>query len=183
VSTTTTRRRRTAALVAALLVGLLGASLLGAHPVTAQTGCPPENPLCNLTSTTEDVTTTTEDTTTTTEDETTTTEEETETTRSSNTTREVVTTTTMTVTTLHDVLVPGDGTEGAESTTTTARAIATGSDGISDDTLILLMVAGLAMVALLVGVLTWRYWSATRPVIGRAQAPPGEGSGRSVFLD
>jgi hypothetical protein len=166
----------------ALLVGLLGIVPLGVGPAGAQQDCPIDNPLCNLPTTTEDATTTTEDVTTTTE-ETTTTQEETETTRSSNTTREVVTTTTMTVTTLNDVLVPGDGTEGSESTTTTARAIASGSDGISDDTLILLMVSGLAMVALLVGVLTWRYWSATRPVVGRDPGPPREPSGRSVFLD
>ena len=72
----------------------------------------------------------------------------------------------LTAATLHDVLVPGDGTEGAESTTTTQPELASADSGLSDEQLIFVIVAGLAMVALVVGVLTWRYWSATRPTIG-----------------
>jgi hypothetical protein len=86
------------------------------------------------------------------------------------------------VTTVNDLLVPGDGSEGAESTTTTALVAATGDDGISDDTLILLIVSGLAAIALLVGILTWRYWAATRPTPVRAQGRE-RSSRRRVFLD
>lgn len=74
------------------------------------------------------------------------------------------TTTTMTVTTSANVLVPGDGTEGAESTTTTVEEAKKVSDGgLSDGTLIGLVIAGLVVIALVVAVLTWRYWLATRP--------------------
>jgi hypothetical protein len=84
---------------------------------------------------------------------------------------EVVTQSTLTVTTLRNILIPGDGTEGAESTTTTEKALASGTDGLSDETLILLVVGGLGLVTAVVGVLTWRYWHATRPTV--AQARPG----------
>jgi hypothetical protein len=68
------------------------------------------------------------------------------------------------VVTTHDLLLPGDGTEGAESTTTTIERVAVGKSGLSDDQLIVLVVAGLSVVSLAMALLTWRYWSATRPV-------------------
>ena len=92
--------------------------------------------------------------TTTTERQTATTEERVETT----------TTTTLDVTTSVDVLVPGDGTEGAESTTTTTQTPTTiSNDGTSDETLLTLIVGGLVLLAVAVSILTWRYWAATRP--------------------
>ncbi|MGE3621466.1 MAG: hypothetical protein AB7L84_13480 [Acidimicrobiia bacterium] len=76
------------------------------------------------------------------------------------------------------LLVPGDGTGG----TTTSTTIVTepvepdpaDDDGVSDETLVRLVIAGLVVVALLVGVLTWRYWVATRPAT-RPAARPGKG--------
>jgi hypothetical protein len=106
-------------------------------------------------------------------------DEETSTTqRQRSTTTEIVTTTTFTVTTLHNVLIPGDGTAGAESTTTTAAALTTGQSGISDETLILVIVAGLGIVSVVAAVLTYRYWSATRP---RVVATPPDRTARSAF--
>ncbi len=69
------------------------------------------------------------------------------------------------MTTSIDLLVPGDGTEGAESTTTTTptpRPSASGG-GTSDGTLLAVIVGGLLLLAVAVSILTWRYWVATRP--------------------
>jgi hypothetical protein len=75
------------------------------------------------------------------------------------------TTTTLGVATSIDVLIPGDGTEGAESTTTTTETPTTVSDGdgTSDAALLGVIVGGLLVLAVAVGILTWRYWVATRP--------------------
>ena len=82
------------------------------------------------------------------------------------------TSTTVDLTTSSDLLVPGDGTEGAESTTTTlASDTPATDDGLSDATLIALVIVGLLVVAALVGVLTWRYWVATRPDVGDHREP------------
>lgn len=82
----------------------------------------------------------------------------------STTTIPSTTTTTISVTTSSNVLVPGDGTEGAESTTTTvATATKVKDGGVSDGTLIMLVIVGLVLIAGVVAVLTWRYWAATRP--------------------
>lgn len=62
------------------------------------------------------------------------------------------------------LLVPGDGTEGSELTTTTEGSVRlVGSGGPSDGTLIALVIVGLVLIAGVVGTLTWRYWVATRP--------------------
>jgi hypothetical protein len=106
-------------------------------------------------------------------------EETTTTERRRTTTTEIVTTTTFTVTTLHNILIPGDGTAGAESTSTTAPELTTGSSGISDETLILVIVAGLAIVTAIAAILTYRYWSATQP---RVVAAP-QRSRRPAALD
>lgn len=82
------------------------------------------------------------------------------------------TTTTISVTTSSNLLVPGDGTKGAESTTTTVATAAKVKDGgLSDGTLIALVIAGLVVIAGVVAVLTWRYWAATRPPLVDTQAP------------
>ncbi len=85
---------------------------------------------------------------------------------------EVVQTTTSTsldVSTSQNVLVPGDGTEGAESTTTTTEVPTTVSnDDTSDGALLALIVGGLVLLAVVVGILTWRYWVATRPPLAPA---------------
>jgi serine/threonine-protein kinase len=164
------RRARLTALVAALV--LAGVTLV-AGTVLAQEGpCEPPDPGCVTTTTT---TTTASTTTTTTAPTTTTTFEPTTTTfRQSATTVEerVVTTTTTTldVTTSINVLVPGDGTEGAESTTTTTQTPTTIStdSGTSDGALLAMIVGGLVLLALAVSVLTWRYWAATRPPLTAA---------------
>jgi hypothetical protein len=47
----------------------------------------------------------------------------------------------------------------------------------------MIVVAGLAVVAVTAGLLTWRYWSATRPrVVEAPPTRPGR-SARSAFLD
>lgn len=70
-----------------------------------------------------------------------------------------------------NLLVPGDGTAGADRTTTTqaGRTRLSGS-GPNDSALIAAMVGGLLVLALVVGLLTRRYWDATRP------SPPTRGT-------
>ena len=161
-----------AAVGASMLVAGVGIPASSASPTQE---CGILNP-CESTSTSVDpgpeVTTTsvTDESSTTVGEETTTTEAvqaTTSTTRksSASTVEEVVaTSTTLSVTTSSNVLVPGDGTQGAESTTTTLEQVAKVSDGgLSDGTLITLVIAGLVLIALVVSVLTWRYWVATRP--------------------
>ena len=162
------RRRGAAVLALTVLLAALALLTVARH-VDAQVLC--QDPDTGALEPCE--TTTTEETTTTVE-ETTTTEEEDEpedTVAPEEDDEEVVTQSTLTVTTLRNILIPGDGTEGAESTTTTEKALASGTDGLSDETLILLVVGGLGLVTAVVGVLTWRYWHATRPTV--AQARPG----------
>lgn len=73
------------------------------------------------------------------------------------------TTTTLPAGSSADLLIPGDGTQGAESTTTTIATPLRASDaGLSDGALIALVVLGLMVVAGVAVVLTWRYWVATR---------------------
>jgi hypothetical protein len=70
----------------------------------------------------------------------------------------------ITFTTVANLLVPGDGTEGAQATTTTtAPTPDEGSSADDENRLIWMIIAGLAGVAVLVAVLTWRYWLLTRP--------------------
>jgi len=165
------------------LAALAAAAVLAAVVVLASSGTPSSAgpPNCTVdplpvgceTSSTESSTTIL-DTTTTTVEETTTTFVQTTTTTHvrTATTAEVVRTTTSTsldVATSQNVLVPGDGTEGAESTTTTSVVPTTVSnDGTSDGALLALIIGGLVALAVLVGILTWRYWVATRPPL----APP-----------
>lgn len=66
-----------------------------------------------------------------------------------------------------NLLVPGDGTEGADLTTTTLAERRISAGGPSDGTLFLLIVAGLAVLAGVAGLLTWRYWHATLPPAAR----------------
>jgi cobalamin biosynthesis Mg chelatase CobN len=164
------RRGRLAALAASagLAMGLL--LLVGSG---APTAAAPRGPCVSSTVDPADpcpdtTTTTTAPTTTTTIEETTTTFVETTSTRGQTaTTQEVVQTTTSTsldVSTSQNVLVPGDGTEGAESTTTTTESPTTiSNDDTSDGALLALIVGGLVLLAVVVGILTWRYWVATRP--------------------
>lgn len=174
-----------------LVIGsmMAAASLLTAPGVASAQSCTllPLDPDCQSSTTVDEpaaeVTSTTEAraTTTTTERATVTTAA-----RSSATTAgETATTTTVeTVTTVSNLLVPGDGTDGAESTTTTVVGVApgTGDGGLSDGTLIALVIAGLLLIALVVSVLTWRYWVATRPpVLDDGPAPdPGRTAQASV---
>lgn len=79
------------------------------------------------------------------------------------------TTTTVGTATSVNLLIPGDGTKGAESTTTTEATATSASDGgLHDGSLIAIMIVGLVLVGGVVAVLTWRYWVATRPpLLGR----------------
>jgi hypothetical protein len=180
VATSGSRARRILLGAAALTVMTwLTPAIASAEPCTSPgipLGCDPTE----TTTTVGDTTTTILDTTTTVEETTTTqARPSTTTTRPASrpTTTTIVeveiTTTTLGVTTSTNLLVPGDGTEGAESTTTTEAAVAISStdDGPSDGTLIGIVVVGLVLIAVAVGVLTWRYWLATRPL-------PVEGEGR-----
>lgn len=75
------------------------------------------------------------------------------------------TTTELTPTTERDLLVAGDGSSGAESTTTSSTTVVQveGDDGVSEEAMIWLIVAGLVAIALLVAFWTVRFWRATRP--------------------
>lgn len=150
---------------AAVLLVILVLLLVPSPGAVGAAQCVPDV-TCETTTTAESTTTTTAVTTT--EATTSTTERQTTTTaaRQTTTSRAQATTTTTveTVTTANNVLVPGDGTEGAQSTTTTVVTATKVSDGgPSDATLISLVIAGLLLIALVVAVLTWRYWVATRP--------------------
>jgi cobalamin biosynthesis Mg chelatase CobN len=156
------RRARLAALGAA---GLLAALTLVTGAALAQEpagpGTEPTTTLPTTTTTIATTTTTVPTTTTTFRSTSTTAQQQTATTAER---VETTTTTTLEVTTSIDVLVPGDGTEGAESTTTTTQTPTTiSNDGTSDATLLTLIVGGLVLLAVAVSILTWRYWAATRP--------------------
>jgi hypothetical protein len=87
------------------------------------------------------------------------------------------TTTTLPPTTHQDLLVPGDGGEGSESTTTTEPVVAAdGSGGLSESTIVWLIVFGLVTIAVLIAVWTIRFVLATRPpIMGRHSAPQSVG--------
>ena len=73
---------------------------------------------------------------------------------------------TETTTTARDLLVTGDGTDGSESTTTTSTTlveVAADEGSLDEEAQIWLIVAGLVVVAFLIGVWTWRYWVRTKP--------------------
>ena len=88
---------------------------------------------------------------------------------------------TQTFTTNANLLVPGNGTSGAQEPTTTTTAPAQAkaeADGTSR--MIWMIIAALAAVAVLVALLTWRYWLLTRPNLhlddpddGGDYGPPG----------
>ncbi|MGH9274761.1 MAG: hypothetical protein ACRDZU_08955, partial [Acidimicrobiales bacterium] len=59
------------------------------------------------------------------------------------------------------------------STTTTDERLTTVEDGgPSDGTLIGLEILGLVLIAVVVSVLTWRYWVATRPPLREPDTDP-----------
>jgi len=164
------RRGRLAALVASVLLASL-TLLIGGSATATQAA--PQGPCVEPTNslTDECPTTTTppssSETTTSLVETTTTFRQTTTTRRQTATTAERVVTTTSTsldVATSLNVLVLGDGTEGAELTTTTTQTPTTISDdGTSDGALLALIVGGLLVLAVAVSILTWRYWAATRP--------------------
>jgi hypothetical protein len=93
--------------------------------------------------------------------------------RQTTTTKAAQQTTTTVALPASNVLVPGDGTEGAQSTTTTlGTATRVDDGGPSDGTLIALVIAGLVLVAVAVAILTWRYWAATRPEVVEVAGKP-----------
>jgi len=175
-----TRRARLAALAVSTLLAALLAMLL-ASPARAQDCGVGDLPAC-VTTTTESTTTTIAPTTTPVGPTTTTfTPRATTTTgrQATSTTAERVQDTTPStsrdVSTSVDLLVPGDGSQGAESTTTTIETPQmVKDDGASDGTLIATVVVALVVLAFAVSLLTWRYWSATRPPRG---ATVGSGDG------
>lgn len=164
-----TRRARLAALAVSTLLAALLAMWLAA-PARAQDCGVGDLPAC-VTTTTESTTTIAPATTTVGPTTTTFTPRATTTTgrQATSTTAErgqdTTTSTSLDVSTSVDLLVPGDGSQGAESTTTeTPQTVK--DDGASDGTLIATVVVALVVVALAVSLLTWRYWSATRPPRG-----------------
>jgi hypothetical protein len=95
----------------------------------------------------------------------------------------------MTFVTVANLLVPGNGLEGAQATTTTTAPPTADGGGSADDEsrMIWMIIAALAGVGLLVALLTWRYWLLTRPGLDldddadEAEGPGGvapPGSGR-----
>lgn len=199
------RRRCAGALVVAFVSA--GIALLGLRAAAAQT----PTTTCSRIFQTDCPTTTTEPSTTTIDDEETTTtaqdrgdyggddgsDQETTTTQRRTATTERVTTTTFAVSTSLNLLVPGDGTAGAESTTTTEQGrLVEREGGLSDNQLVALIVGGSTVVGAAVALLTWRYWRATQPVEvpvepvdpdrGANGGRPSGGSGRtqrSVFYE
>jgi cobalamin biosynthesis Mg chelatase CobN len=170
------RLGRAAILLVAVATGLLALGVLGGVSAASDTAAPaqdcglPTLPACTTTSITPTTAPTTAPTTTT-EQVTSTTEQVTSTTRHRSTTTteravaEPTTTTELTPTTTKDVLVPGDGTKGAQSTTTTTIQTPTkiSTDSSSDGPKIAAIIIGLLVLAVAVGILTWRYFVATRP--------------------
>lgn len=179
----TTGARRTLAVLAVGLLVAAVALLTGPTAASAQ-DCTllPLDPDCHPSTTVEEPTS--ETTSTSEARSTTTTARTTATTapRTSTTTAAPVTTTTTveTITTVTNLLVPGDGTDGAESTTTSevSPTATVSDDGPSDGTLIALVIAGLLVIALVVSLLTWRYWVATRPPLLEDPGPRPGGSTR-----
>jgi hypothetical protein len=177
VTTAADRRRRPFALafVALGLAVVFALALRAPAARAARSACPLADPLCDSSTTLD-----TAETSTTLFDATPTTDpsdagrgspDTTERRRTTSTTEPTTTTArSVTVVTTHDLLVPGDGTKGAETTTTTIAKVAVGNGGMSDDQLIVLVVAGLAVMSLAMGLLTWRYWEATRPVAEERRA-------------
>ncbi len=110
----------------------------------------------------EETTTTTEPPPSTTEPEATTT-----TARLTTTTAQPVPTTEAPPSTLNDLLVPGpiDAATGEPVTTTTAVPIAAVQDEDNTGTIVALVISGLLVIALLIALLTWRYWRDTRPKV------------------
>lgn len=162
---------------AARVLAVLALVLVGSADAVAAQDCSTTTLLeeCPTTTVDPNETTTTVETSTTVEDTTTTEDQSTDTTRVAPATTEelVETSTTLSVTTSSNLLVPGDGTEGAESTTTTVLLpTSVEDDGPSDGTLITLVIIGLVVIAGVVSVLTWRYWVATRPPLREADADP-----------
>ncbi len=83
---------------------------------------------------------------------------------------------TRTFTTTADLLIQGDGTPGAESTTTTTRQVASeGNSADEESRMIWMIVAGLSGLALLIALLTWRYWLLTRPGLDTTDDDDDEG--------
>ncbi len=72
------------------------------------------------------------------------------------------TTATTVITSTTNLLVPGDGSDGSQSTTTTIAVAST--SGISESTRVTAIVAGLVVIALMVAIMTARYWRMTKPV-------------------
>ena len=172
MTTAADRRRRLFAIVGALLVAAVW--LVVAPRAARAITCPVLNPSCNVTSTTEVSSTSTSfevSSTTATLPRTTSTTAR----RRTTVTTDVTSTSarSVSVTTVKDLLVPGDGTQGAESTTTTLAKVATAKGGFSDNQLIGIIVGGLGLIAVVMALLTWRYWRATRPVVEEPRAARG----------
>jgi hypothetical protein len=71
-----------------------------------------------------------------------------------------------------DLLVDGDGTAEPGAPPTTAPEATPGPSGPSDASLITAIIAGLLTIAVLVALLTWRYWVATRPGLRPVEPEP-----------
>lgn len=190
-------RLRIAATLLAAVVGLIvlgagaDASVSGGEgtipTVTSSPSSTDTTPTTQQVTTTLDATTTTEFVTTTTFQSTTTRQ-----TARTSTTRAQATSTTLeavietTTTTGRNLLVAGDGTDGAESTTTSTTTPPAQPDegGLSESSMIWLIVAGLVGIAGLIGWWTIRYWRATAPiddpdesVVDASSGPPTAGAG------
>jgi hypothetical protein len=102
----------------------------------------------------------------------------------------------LTFTTINDLLVQGNGLQGAQATTTSTTAATGSGNGSADDDsrLMWMIIAALAGVGLLVALLTWRYWLLTRPGLafdddeeqdagGPGGFAPQRGGGRTAVPD
>lgn len=82
------------------------------------------------------------------------------------------------ISTSQNLLIAGNGTPGSESAQAPAEEDKTKDGGSSDeDRVIWMIIAGLGAVALLVALLTWRYWLLTRPGIDLSDDDPDDGGG------
>ena len=185
-------RARLAVLVLVILsvAGTVSASMVAAQSEDEEVTQPTILPTTTTESTTTteffETTTTTEyvEPTTTTEDQFTPTTDFDETDAFDDDEVEETTTTEATSTSIRNLLVEGDGTEGAQSTTTTSTTVVgvEGDDaGVSESTIIWLIVAGLVVISGLIALWTWRFWRATRPAPVPVAAASETSDRTSVF--
>lgn len=91
------------------------------------------------------------------------------------TSREVVAVGLSPIATTENLLINGNGVPGGESAQAPEEKKTKAGSSSDEDRVIWMIIAGLAAVALLVALLTWRYWLLTRPGIDLSDDDPDDG--------